>query len=75
MNLKIRPSKNRTLLLSNLNNNSNPGHKTTIGAAATIDRADKITEATATITRTSTRTQINPGATSPEMVNTVFTAK
>ncbi len=74
-NSKIRPIKSRTLLLSNLNNDSNPGNRTTIGAAATIDHEDRITETRATIARTSTRIQTSPGATSPEIVNTVFTAK
>ncbi len=53
------------LLLSNPNNDSNQGNKTTIEAVATIDHVVKITEAT----------RVSPGTTSPEMVNTVFTAK
>ncbi len=75
MNPIIRLSRNRTLLLSNLNNDSSKGNRTTIGAAAIIDLADRITEATATIDRTSTRTPVSPEATSPETVNTVSTAK
>ena len=55
-------------LLLNLSNGSKLDNKTTIGAVAIIDLVDKITEATATIARTSTRTPVSPGTTSPEMV-------
>ena len=75
MNLITWLSRNRTSLLSNLNNDSSKGNKATIGAATIIDRADRTTGATATIARTSTRTPASPETTSPETVNTVFTAK
>ncbi len=67
--------RNRTSLLSNLNNDSSKGNKATITSAAITDLADRTTGATATIVRTSTRTPASPGITSPETVNTVFTAK
>ena len=67
--------RNRTSLLSNLNNDSSKGNKATTGAAAITDHADRTTGATATIARTSPRTPASPETTSPETVNTVYTAK